>query len=683
AKLSDAQRAAALRDAAFAIDHAHREGVVHRDLKPQNILVEPGHPPRVWVTDFGMAKQRSVSTSLSASGIVVGTPAYMPPEQARGRSKEIDATSDVYALGATLYHLLAGRPPFSGEDALAVLDRVVTEEPVPPSKLAEGVSRDLETIALKCMEKSKALRYSSARELAEDLQRHIDGKPIRARPVGPIRRVARAIARRGAWAAALVMSVAFIGALFVYIRSSRIEFVQLPPREVADDGLIVPPPQLPPFAEFSALWLDGTAAFRSGDRVGLGAAARVAGNLFGECDTLEGEELISNLGQMLVWLDVVQAAVEKGDASARPKLMAMPLPEPCSAARERHLLRIDEAVRRKRAELLIGSFADALRAENPAEAEAILRELERLGAEGVQEMSQDLANLAERLGIRAALAQAEKTLTTAQARYDETWSAAADAARRKRGFDEALSMVDEALRKFGSLKAESATARFLRGRILHGQHRWAEARESFDRVGRSDLEFGVRALYWRAAAAYFQAFETDPTLLSDAARDLHAAAEKDLLEAMDAKFDPKHARLMLAVIYERTRRTEQAEKEATAAVDRGASLTDEERIASFYRDRPDPENAFQGEALYVRASARFKRREFKSCLSDCDAILAKRPEEGLAWQSRLLRARALYADPRSYQLALTAAEEVRDRCPFKALKVEAEKLIKENQDRGQ
>jgi tetratricopeptide (TPR) repeat protein len=173
-----ATRVRRIRDAALAVHHAHEAGIVHRDLKPHNLLLEG---ERIFVTDFGLAKELAVDSSLSLSGHVLGSPSYMAPEQAQGRVHAIDARTDVFGLGATLFHLLAGRPPFMEEDIVQLLRRIVEDEPPSLTTLAADVPRDLETIVLKCLEKDPARRYPSALALAEDLERWLDGEPVLAR----------------------------------------------------------------------------------------------------------------------------------------------------------------------------------------------------------------------------------------------------------------------------------------------------------------------------------------------------------------------------------------------------------------------------------------------------------------------------------------------------------------------
>ncbi len=205
---------ASLRDAARALDHAHREGVVHRDVKPTNFMVDGrGH---VWVTDFGLARRNDVPTRLTLSGVVLGTPAYMSPEQARNRP--VDARSDIYSLGATMYDLFSGRPPHSGEDAVSVLLKVSTQDPPAPRTHNGAIPRDLETVILKAMDRDPARRYAAAADLADDLQRVLDGEPVLARRQGPIARARRLVVRHPWHAVAAASLLAFLVAAGVIAR---------------------------------------------------------------------------------------------------------------------------------------------------------------------------------------------------------------------------------------------------------------------------------------------------------------------------------------------------------------------------------------------------------------------------------------------------------------------------------
>jgi WD40 repeat protein/tRNA A-37 threonylcarbamoyl transferase component Bud32 len=197
---------------ARAMQAAHDKGIVHRDLKPANVLLTADGTPKI--TDFGLAK-RLDSAGQTQTGAIMGTPNYMAPEQAGGKGKEVGPAADVYALGALLYELLTGRPPFRAETPLDTVLQVVSEDPVPPSRLQPKLPRDLETSCLKCLEKQPARRYSSARELADDLCRFLEGEPILARPAGRIERVAKWARRRPAVAAllAVVLVVTLAGAV--------------------------------------------------------------------------------------------------------------------------------------------------------------------------------------------------------------------------------------------------------------------------------------------------------------------------------------------------------------------------------------------------------------------------------------------------------------------------------------
>jgi serine/threonine protein kinase len=163
--------------------------VIHRDLKPHNILLDQGGNPRV--TDFGLAKKLKGDSGLTGSGQIMGTPSYMPPEQAGGKRGEVGPAADVYALGATLYALVTGRPPFQAATPTDTVIQVISDEPVPPRRLNASIPRDLETICLKCLQKDSGKRYPTAAALAGDLRRFLNGEPIEARPVGPAERVWR------------------------------------------------------------------------------------------------------------------------------------------------------------------------------------------------------------------------------------------------------------------------------------------------------------------------------------------------------------------------------------------------------------------------------------------------------------------------------------------------------------
>jgi serine/threonine protein kinase len=204
-----------LKSVAEAIEYAHSKGILHRDLKPSNILLDANDQTRV--TDFGLAKKLESDVDLTVTGQVLGSPNYMPPEQASGHRGNLNRTADIYSLGAILYHLLTGRPPFQAATLATTLEQVRTADPVTPRRLNASLPRDLETICLKCLEKEPVRRYPSAQALADELDRFLKAEPIQARPIGALGRTWRwcrrkpALASVSALAGVLLLTLAIGG----------------------------------------------------------------------------------------------------------------------------------------------------------------------------------------------------------------------------------------------------------------------------------------------------------------------------------------------------------------------------------------------------------------------------------------------------------------------------------------
>src|SRR5688500_17890751 len=191
---------------AAAIHYAHERGILHRDLKPSNVLIDANDQPRV--TDFGLARRLDADSSLTMTGQVLGSPNFMPPEQAGARRGKVGPPSDVYALGGILYYLLTARAPFQADSLEHLISQVLHADPVAPRLLNPSVPRDLDTITLKCLEKEPSRRYPTAQELAEELGRVLRHDPIRARPITQPENCWRWCRRKPALATALGFGLA-------------------------------------------------------------------------------------------------------------------------------------------------------------------------------------------------------------------------------------------------------------------------------------------------------------------------------------------------------------------------------------------------------------------------------------------------------------------------------------------
>lgn len=235
------QAVAWLQTISEAIHYAHQRGILHRDLKPSNVLIDAFDQPRI--TDFGLAKLLSSPSELTVTGQMLGTPNYMPPEQVAAKDGGLGPASDIYSLGALLYYLVTGRPPFAGSTLEETLLQVVDLDPISPRRLNPSVSVDLETVCLKCLEKIPAKRYPDAQALADDLGRVLAGEPIKARPIGAAGRLSRWCQRKPLLAGLAATVVFLVIALVIILLTASVrlaekEFIVRQNAYVADMHLV-------------------------------------------------------------------------------------------------------------------------------------------------------------------------------------------------------------------------------------------------------------------------------------------------------------------------------------------------------------------------------------------------------------------------------------------------------------
>jgi len=228
--LSSQAAAEICRDLADALEYAHRQGVIHRDIKPLNILIGPDGKPRL--TDFGLARLKDQDQGLTSTGQIIGTATYMPPENATGSDADAGATTDIYSLGATLYRCITGRPPFQAATTMEVLRQVTNDEPVSPRRLNREIDVDIETLCLKCLEKEPSRRFQNAGELSAELTRYLNHEPIHSRPISTATRAWRWCLRRPSAAASILMGILLLTAVvagipFIQLQHKKLQLADL------------------------------------------------------------------------------------------------------------------------------------------------------------------------------------------------------------------------------------------------------------------------------------------------------------------------------------------------------------------------------------------------------------------------------------------------------------------------
>jgi eukaryotic-like serine/threonine-protein kinase len=346
------QAAALLATLAEAMDAAHQGGIVHRDLKPANILFTPDGTPKV--TDFGLARRLEGGEGLTLSGATLGTPSYMSPEQARGQTRAVGPAADVYALGAILYELLTGRPPFRAETAAETVLQVIDQEPVQPARLNAKVPRDLEVICLKCLTKEPSRRYPSAAALGADLRRFVNGEAIGARPEGRLEWLARRIRRRPALSASVAIAMLLAAVLLsLAIERVRADRLREADRVATERGVADDLRDMVNWQEKKS-WTQASAALeRANNR--MGKAESVAPSLLQSLE--QGRRDL----EIVARFDAIQAELASRDSIINPEAPADPYANPFVSYGIGRTTEAPEVVAsRIRASNVRGAFVDAL-----------------------------------------------------------------------------------------------------------------------------------------------------------------------------------------------------------------------------------------------------------------------------------------------------------------------------------
>jgi serine/threonine-protein kinase len=665
----DLRRAVTLvRDAARAVHHAHEQGIIHRDLKPQNVLVEGD---RAVVTDFGLAKELSAESSLSLPGGVVGSPAWMPPEQALGRAGEVDARSDVYGLGATLYDVLAGRPPFVEREVLGLLRRIVEERPPRLRAFRPDVPRDLETVVLKCLEKDRARRYQTARELAGDLDRWLEGRPVVARPASVGYRLLKFAQRRRAVVAVAAAGLALMMIAGVVAWNERVH------RRASSDALRLS-------ERIDGAVRDAEQHFRLGmveaahrrlDDAVASCRAFLAGNRVAHAQFLLGrllrlrdrDEEAAQALEAALELDptIEEARIERGMLRARRlALQAGELAPPVAADDAARLPPGLRALREQALEDLraIESPGLVLDRVSLGLARAERHRLSGRPVEARRELEEVIRFDRTNRAARVVLSQ----LALASGDGDLAWHLAMSAVDLHRGFGPAYLAQSAA---HGALAREGATDPVDQVAARHEMTAADRKIAGGDRSAAAFLERASARLriddVEGALADFGEALKVDPTdapaygnrALLEARRAAALAAEGSAGEALEAwdraiadatsalTVDPDLAgawnnrgvsRCEKARLLEEARRPAEAEREWAAALgDFEAAVTRAPRFALARLNRA-MERRRRGEGAAAAGRLREAEAEAAAARGDVDEALRLRPDDAGAWLERAL-----------------------------------------------